>query len=160
MAYWLFKSEPNCYSFADLLAAPDRTTGWDGVRNFQARNFLRDEIKVGDGVLFYHSSADPPAIAGIAEVVRAGHPDPTAFDPKADHYDPKSDPANPVWYQVSIRAVRAIDPPLALPLLKTVPALKSMELLRKGSRLSVQPVSATEWNAVLGLARKKRGRSA
>ena len=98
MAYWLFKSEPNCFAFADLLAAPDRTTGWDGVRNFQARNFLRDEIKVGDGVLFYHSSADPPAIAGIAEVVRAGHPDPTAFDPKADHYDPKSDPANPTWY--------------------------------------------------------------
>ena len=120
MAYWLFKSEPNCYAFADLLAAPDRTTGWDGVRNFQARNFLRDEIKVGDGVLFYHSSADPPAIAGIAKVVRAGHPDPTAFDPKADHYDPKSDPANPTWYQVAIRAVRAIDPPLGLPLLRTV----------------------------------------
>jgi predicted RNA-binding protein with PUA-like domain len=160
MAYWLFKSEPNCYSFADLLAAPDRTTGWDGVRNFQARNFLRDEVKVGDGVLFYHSSADPPAIAGIAEVVRAGHPDPTAFDPTADHYDPKSDPANPTWIQVAICAVRAIDPPLGLPLLRTVSALNSMELLRKGSRLSIQPVSAAEWDAVLALAKKKRGRSA
>lgn len=156
MAYWLFKSEPSCYCFADLLAAPDRTTGWDGVRNFQARNFLRDEIQVGDGVLFYHSSADPPAIAGVAEVVRAGHPDPTAFDPKADHYDPKSDPARPVWYQVSIRAVRAIEPPLDLPLLRTVPALQEMELLRKGSRLSIQPVTAAEWDAVLALTRKKR----
>ncbi len=160
MAYWLFKSEPNCFAFADLLAAPERTTGWDGVRNFQARNFLRDEIKVGDGVLFYHSSADPPAIAGIAKVVRAGHPDPTAFDPKADHYDPKSDPANPTWFQVAIRGVRAIDPPLALPLLRTVSALNAMELLRKGSRLSIQPVSAAEWDAVLVLAKKKRERSA
>jgi predicted RNA-binding protein with PUA-like domain len=160
MAYWLFKSEPNCYAFADLLAAPDQTTGWDGVRNFQARNFLRDEIKVGDGVLFYHSSADPPAIAGIAKVVRAAHPDPTAFDPKAQHYDPKSDPANPTWYQVAIRAVRAIDPPLGLPLLRTVSALEGMELLRKGSRLSIQRVSAAEWDAVLALTKKKRERSA
>jgi predicted RNA-binding protein with PUA-like domain len=160
MAYWLFKSEPDCFAFADLLAAPNKTTGWDGVRNFQARNFLRDEVKVGDGVLFYHSSADPPAIAGIAKVVRAGHPDPTAFDPKADFYDPKSDPDNPVWYQVAIRAVRAIDPPLGLPLLRTVPALNSMELLRKGSRLSIQRVSAAEWDAVLALTKKKRERSA
>jgi predicted RNA-binding protein with PUA-like domain len=151
MAYWLFKSEPNCFSFADLLAAPDRSTGWDGVRNFQARNTLRDHVRLGDGVLFYHSSADPPAIAGIAEVVGEGHPDPTAFDPKADHYDPKSDPANPTWYQVSIRAVRAIDPPIGLPMLRTVPELAGMELLRKGSRLSVQPVSDAEWEAVLRL---------
>src|SRR6476660_3775885 len=91
MAYWLFKSEPKAYSFADLMAEPDRTTGWDGVRNYQARNMLRDEIKLGDGVLFYHSSTDPMAIAGFAKVVRAGHPDPTAFDPRADHHDPKSD---------------------------------------------------------------------
>jgi predicted RNA-binding protein with PUA-like domain len=160
MAYWLFKSEPSCYSFADLMAAPDRTTGWDGVRNFQARNFLRDEMKVGDGVLFYHSSADPPAVAGFAKVVRAGHPDPTAFDPKADHYDPKSDPANPVWYQVAIRAQRAIDPPLDLPLLRTVPTLQKMELLRKGSRLSIQRVTPAEWDAVVALAKKKRGRTA
>ena len=107
MAYWLFKSEPEAFSFADLLAEPDRTTGWDGVRNYQARNFLRDAIKVGDGVLFYHSSAEPPCIAGIAEVVRAGHPDPTAFDPKSNHYDPKSDRPTPTWYQVSIRAVKS-----------------------------------------------------
>ena len=158
MAYWLFKSEPSAYSFKDLLAEPDRTTGWDGVRNFQARNFLRDQVKVGDGVLFYHSSADPPCVAGIAEVVRAGHADPTAFDPKADHYDPKSNADEPTWYQVSIKAVRAIEPPIELPTLRGVPALAGMELLRKGSRLSVQPVTKAEWDAILKLARTKSKR--
>jgi predicted RNA-binding protein with PUA-like domain len=152
VAYWLFKSEPGCFSFADLSSSPDRTTGWDGVRNYQARNMLRDEVRVGDGVLFYHSNADPPVIAGIAEVVKAGHPDPTAFDADAEHFDPKSDPASPTWYQVSIRAVRAIDPPLGLPQLRVVAALTGMELLRKGSRLSIQPVSAGEWDAILALA--------
>jgi predicted RNA-binding protein with PUA-like domain len=153
MSYWLFKSEPDCFSFADLCAAPERTTGWDGVRNFQARNFLRDQIKVGDGVLYYHSSADPPAIAGLAEVVEAAHPDPTAFDPSADHYDPKSRPESPTWYQVKIRAVRAIEPPLGLPKLREVAALAKMELLRKGSRLSIQPVRPDEWEVVLALAK-------
>jgi predicted RNA-binding protein with PUA-like domain len=152
MAYWLFKSEPNCFSFADLMASPGQTTGWDGVRNFQARNFLRDSIRLGDRVLFYHSSADPPSIAGIAEVVQEGHADPSAFDPDADHYDPKSNRDNPSWFQVSIKGLRAIDPPLDLPRLRAVPALVSMELLRKGSRLSIQPVSAAEWNAVMKLA--------
>jgi predicted RNA-binding protein with PUA-like domain len=152
MAYWLFKSEPEAYSFADLAAEPDRTTGWDGVRNYQSRNYLRDSIKVGDGVLFYHSSADPPCIAGIAQVVRAGHPDPTAFDPSSAHPDPKSDPANPTWYQVTIRAVQPIEPPLELPRLRQVPELVGMELLRKGSRLSIQAVSEREWNAILALA--------
>lgn len=156
MAYWLFKSEPTAYSFSDLLAAPDQTTGWDGVRNYQARNFLRDLIKVGDGVLFYHSSADPPCLTGIAKVVKAGHPDPTAFDPKAQHYDPKSERDNPTWYQVSIKAARAIKPPLSLPLLSTVPELAGMELLRKGSRLSVQPVTEKEWKAILALAKSKK----
>lgn len=152
MAYWLFKSEATCFSFADLEAEPDRSTGWDGVRNYQARNFLRDEVKVGDGVLFYHSNADPPGIAGIAEVTRAAHPDPTAFEPDAQHYDAKSDPDAPTWLQVEIRAVRPIDPPLGLPRLRTVPALASMELLRKGSRLSIQPVRTEEWETILALA--------
>jgi predicted RNA-binding protein with PUA-like domain len=152
MAYWLFKSEPDCFSFADLMALPRRVTGWDGVRNFQARNFLRDQVRRGDGVLFYHSSVEPCAIAGIAEVVEEGHPDPTAFDPNAQHYDPKSDPDNPTWFQVSIRGVRPIEPPLELPFLRTVNALKSMELLRKGSRLSIQPVTAAEWNAIQKLS--------
>lgn len=149
MAYWLFKSEPNCFSFADLMAEPGRTTDWDGVRNFQARNFLRDHVKRGDGVLFYHSSADPPA---IAEVVREAHSDPTAFDQDAQHYDPKSDPSQPTWVQVSIRAVRAVDPPLPLPDLRSIPELAGMELLRKGSRLSIQPVTPAEWATILRLA--------
>ncbi|SIN81455.1 Predicted RNA-binding protein, contains PUA-like domain [Singulisphaera sp. GP187] len=159
MANWLFKSEPNCFSFADLEAKPDRTTGWDGVRNFQARNMLRDAVEVGDRVLFYHSNANPPAIAGIAEVVRAGHADPTAFEPDAQHYDPKSDPEKPTWFQVSIRAVKPIDPPLGLPELRTVSALSGMELLRKGSRLSIQPVSDAEWDAVVALAAKSKTKS-
>jgi len=152
MRYWLFKSEPDCFSFADLCAAPGRTTGWDGVRNFQARNFLRDDVQVGDGVLYYHSNGDPPAIVGLAEVVEAAHPDPTAFDPSADHHDPKSRAEAPTWYLVSIRAVRAIDPPLSLPRLREISGLAGMELLRKGSRLSIQPVRAEEWEAVLELA--------
>jgi predicted RNA-binding protein with PUA-like domain len=158
MGYWLFKSEPKAYSFADLLAEPDQTTGWDGVRNYQARNFLRDQAKVGDGVLFYHSNAQPPCIAGIAEVVQAAHADPTAFDRNSHHYDPKSDPADPTWYQVSIKAVRAIDPPLGLPFLSGLPELVGMELLRKGSRLSVQPVTPGQWKTILALARSKKKR--
>lgn len=153
MAHWLFKSEPDCFSFADLMAAPKKTTGWDGVRNYQARNFLRDGCKKGDHVLFYHSGANPPAIAGIAEVVKEAHPDPTAFDPEADHFDPDSDPANPTWMQVSIRGVKAIDPPLPLPDLKAEPRLAGMELLRKGSRLSVQPVTPEHFAVVLELAK-------
>jgi predicted RNA-binding protein with PUA-like domain len=148
MGYWLFKSEPDCFSFADLMAAPDRTTGWDGVRNYQARNFLRDQVKRGDLVLYYHSNANPPGIAGIAEVVREAHPDPTAFDPKADHYDPKSDPDNPIWFQVSIRAVRAIEPLIELPRLRAESRLEGMELLRKGSRLSIQPVEEAHWKVI------------
>lgn len=160
MAYWLFKTEPGAFSFDDLMASPDRTTGWDGVRNYQARNFLRDQVRVGDGILFYHSNANPPAIAGLAEVVREAHPDPTAFDPSSKYHDPKSDPANPRWFQVSIRAVRPLEPPLDLPRLREVPALAGMELLRKGSRLSVQPVRPEEWEAIFDLAggpdRKRR----
>src|SRR5271166_4088972 len=139
MAYWLFKSEPEVYGFDHLLAETDRTTGWDGVRNYQARNFLRDSIKVGNGVLFYHSNADP-----------------TAFDPESEHHDPKSDPASPTWYQVSIRAVKAIDPPLGLPRLKEISELADMELLRKGSRLSVQPVTEREWKVIMALAGGKQ----
>src|SRR5271168_2412339 len=126
MAYWLFKSEPTAYSFDDLLVAPLQTTGWDGVRNYQARNFLRDQVKVGDGVLFYHSNADPPAIAGIAEVVKAGYPDHTAFDKKDHHYDPKSDPKNPAWYMVDVRYSETFATPITLPELKKERALKDM----------------------------------
>lgn len=152
MRYWLFKTEPGSYSFADLEAERDQTTGWDGVRNYQARNFLRDDVKIGDLVFFYHSNAEPSGIAGIARVVQEAHPDPTAFDPTDKHFDPKSDRAAPTWFQVSIRAVVPIDPMLDLPRLKTIPELNGMELLRKGSRLSVQPVRKSEWDAIVKLA--------
>jgi predicted RNA-binding protein with PUA-like domain len=148
MRYWLFKSEPECFSFADLLASPGQTTDWDGVRNFQARNFLRDDVKRGDLVLFHHSNGKPPAIVGIAEVVKEAHPDETAFDPDEEHFDPKSQSDTPTWFQVSIRALTAIDPPLDLPTLRAIPGLAGMELLRKGSRLSIQPVRESEWMAI------------
>lgn len=150
--YWLVKSEPDCFSFADLLRAPKRTTGWDGVRNYQARNFMRDDMRVGDGVLYYHSNAAPPAIAGIAEVVRAAYPDPTQFDPESEYYDAKATDEAPIWMQVDIRGVTALPEPLTLERLRKVPELDGMELLRKGSRLSVQPVREQEWHAIMELA--------
>jgi predicted RNA-binding protein with PUA-like domain len=152
MRYWLFKSEPGEFSFDDLVAAPARSTGWDGVRNYQARNFLRDEVKVGDGVLYYHSGVDMPAIAGIAEVTRAGHPDPTAFEAGHAHFDPKSDRAAPKWFRVTIRAVSRVEPAIGLDELRGVAALSGMELLRRGSRLSIQPVHEREWAAIVELA--------
>lgn len=151
-AYWLFKSEPEAFSFGDLMTLPGGATGWDGVRNFQARNFLRDDVKVGDGVLFYHSNAVPPGIAGVAVVTRAGHSDPTAFDPSELHYDPKSKLEQPTWYQVTIQGIQAVEPLLALPRLREEAGLEGMELLRKGSRLSVQPVSPAHWRLILKLA--------
>ncbi len=150
MAYWLFKSEPDDYSYDDF--EREGSTGWSGVRNYQARNFLRDSIKVGDGVLFYHSVTKTPGVVGIAEVVEAGHADPTALDPASDRYDPKSTPDAPIWFQVTIKSVQAVDPPLTLARLRETPALAGMELLRKGSRLSIQPVTDAEWKTIMELA--------
>jgi predicted RNA-binding protein with PUA-like domain len=147
--YWLLKSEPDCFSFDDLLARPDSTTYWSGVRNYQARNFLRDDMKKGDGVLFYHSGAAPAGIVGTAEIVRSGYPDFTAWDSSDEHYDPKSSESNPVWYMVDVRAAKRFRQFLDLPGLRHVRELESMELLRKGSRLSVQPVRPEEWKAIL-----------
>lgn len=130
------------------------TTGWDGVRNFQARNFMRDGMQVGDGVLFYHSNAEPPAIVGIAEVASDAYPDPTQFDRASEYHDPKATPDAPIWMQVDIRGVEPLARPLALEELRGVPALAGMGLLRKGSRLSVQPVTAAEWKAIV----KRAGR--
>ena len=149
--YWLVKSEPSAFSFDDLLAAPDQTTCWDGVRNYQARNFMRDDMRVGDGVLYYHSNADPTGVVGIAEVAREAYPDHTAFDPSDSHYDPKSREESPTWMMVDIRAVRLVQPIITLAELREVPGLEGMELLRRGSRLSVQPVTAEEWRIVTGL---------
>jgi predicted RNA-binding protein with PUA-like domain len=150
--YWLFKSEPESFSIQDLAGAPKRTTFWDGVRNYQARNFLRDSIRLGDRVLFYHSNADPLAIVGTAEVVKTGYPDHTAWDPTDHHYDPKSNPDEPTWYMVDIRLLQVFPEPVTRTVLQQSPALAGMELLRRGSRLSVQPVTAAEWQAVHELA--------
>jgi predicted RNA-binding protein with PUA-like domain len=149
--YWLMKSEPACFSFEDLKKAKDRTTPWDGVRNFQARNLLRDDIRIGDGVLFYHSSIKIPAIVGLARVVRDGYPDPTAWDPESAHFDPKSKPENPVWFMVDVRYAADVKPPVTRDDLKTHPVLSKMGVLRRGNRLSVMPVTAEEWRAVLAL---------
>jgi predicted RNA-binding protein with PUA-like domain len=152
MNYWLFKSEPSVFSITDLEKAPKKTTFWDGVRNYQARNSLRDQIKSGDMVFFYHSNSDPSGIAGVAEVVREGYPDSTAFDKKDPHFDPKSDPKNPTWYMVDIRHVKTFKRILSLEELRNIPQLKDMVLLQKGSRLSIQPVTEKEWKAIEKLA--------
>lgn len=152
--HWLFKTEPAMFSIQDLRKARGQTTRWDGVRNYQARNLLRDEVRVGDGVLFYHSSTQPPAIVGIAEVVREGYPDPTAWDPHAAYFDPKSQPDAPTWYSVDVRFVEEFPVALPLPELRKSAALQDMVLLRKGMRLSIQPVTAREWTAVQKLAAK------
>jgi predicted RNA-binding protein with PUA-like domain len=146
--HWLLKSEPEMTSYADLEKAPKRTTYWDGVRNYQARNTLRDLMKTGDRCFFYHSNADPTGIAGICEVVREGYPDFTAFDPAHEHYDPKSKPDAPTWYMVDVKAVRAMPRIITLQELKGLKGLEKMVLLQKGSRLSVQPVTAREWAVV------------
>jgi predicted RNA-binding protein with PUA-like domain len=146
--YWLMKSEPNVFSFDDLWRAPRRTTGWEGVRNFQARNFMRDEMKAGDGVLFYHSSADPTGVAGIAEIAREAYPDPTAFDTDDAHYDPKSRPDAPTWVTVDVRAVERLDHVVSLDELRATPGLEGMLVLKRGQRLSIMPVTAEEWTIV------------
>ena len=153
--YWLVKSEPSVFSFDDLLALPGRTTHWDGVRNYQARNTMRDGMKKGDQVFFYHSSTDPAAIVGIAEVVKEAYPDPSAFDPKDSHYDPKSKREAPTWFVVDLKAVAPLSRPVALGELRGTKGLEKMTLLQKGSRLSVQPVAAAEWKIITALASKK-----
>ena len=148
MRYWLFKSEPSCFSIDDLRALPKQTGHWDGVRNYQVRNMLRDEIKVGDLAYFYHSSCTPPGIAGIVEVVKAGYPDHTAFDFQADHYDPASTPENPRWYMVDVKFKSKFPKLITLDELKANPKLKDMLILRKGNRLSITPISAKEWKEI------------
>lgn len=146
--YWLMKSEPHVFSIDDLAKSEQQTTFWDGVRNYQARNTMRDDMKVGDLVLYYHSNAKPPGIAGIAKVVREGYPDHTAFDPKDKHYDPKSKKSEPTWFMVDIQLVRKFETELTLPELKANKKLDGMVLLQKGSRLSVQPVSKEHFKLI------------
>lgn len=149
--YWLVKSEEDVYSIQDL--ARDGITGWDGVRNYEARNFLRDRMKIGDEVLFYHSNADPPGVVGVARVVREGYPDPTAFDKASPYFDPKSQPENPRWFQVDLAFVEAFPRLVSLDEIRGVAKLAEMALLRR-PRLSVQPVTPEEFHCVVEMGRR------
>ena len=146
-AYWLMKSEPDECSIDDALAAPQATVPWTGVRNYQARNFMRDAMQVGDGVLFYHSSCPEPGIAGIARVASAVYPDPTQFDPKSPYFDPKSTPDKPRWLLRDVKAEKKTRL-LSLAEMRATPALADMVVLQRGSRLSITPVSAEHWRLI------------
>ncbi|MBN2332904.1 MAG: EVE domain-containing protein [Deltaproteobacteria bacterium] len=156
MRYWLMKSEPSAYSIEDL--ARDARTSWDGVRNYQVRNFMRDEMEVGDPVLFYHSNMTPPAVVGLARVCRSAYPDHTAWDPDDIHYDPRSTPEKPLWMMVDIEFVERFPHPVSLPRLRQVPELEDMLVLRKGVRLSVQPVEEYHFLIVEQLGRTGEGK--
>jgi predicted RNA-binding protein with PUA-like domain len=153
MKYWLMKTEPNVFSWDDLQKMPGQTTPWEGVRNYQARNFMRDEMKVGDRILFYHSNVKPQSIMGIATIAREAYPDSFAFDASSAYYDPKSSPETPRWMMVDVQFESAFVPPITLDELKKLQfsALKDMMLLQKGCRLSVQPVTAQQWQAICNL---------
>jgi predicted RNA-binding protein with PUA-like domain len=155
MRHWLMKSEPSTFGIDDLAAMPSKTTSWEGVRNFQARNMLRDDMSVGDLAFLYHSSCPEPGIAGIIEVVRAGYPDPSAWHRKSPHYDAKSPKKKPLWYTVDVRLKERWDQVLPLTALRehAEGALQGMLLLRRGNRLSITPVDAAHWNFILSLAR-------
>lgn len=150
--YWLMKSEPNAYSIDDLAKEKNKTTCWDGVRNYQARNMMRDDMKKGDLVLFYHSNAKPPGVAGTAKVVKEGYPDHTAFDKKSKYFDPKSKKDEPRWMMVDIKLVKKFKRFVSLEELREVKALEGMVLLQKGSRLSVQPVTKKQYETILKLS--------
>ena len=156
MSYWLMKSEPDEFSIDDLVRAPGKTTPWFGVRNYQARNYMRDAMRVGDGVLFYHSSCEVPGIAGLAEVTSAPHPDETQFDPKSPYFDPKATRADPRWMLVDVKLVRKTRL-LSLDELRQRPGLADMVILRRGNRLSVTPVTPSEWKAIGKLLARDAG---
>nr|WP_238718573.1 EVE domain-containing protein [Petrachloros mirabilis] len=145
------KTEPRVFSWQDLLAAPEQTTHWEGVRNYQARNLMRDRMSLGDGVLFYHSTVKPQVIVGIARVIRTAYPDFFAWDASSPYFDPKSSPENPRWVMVDIQAERSLQPVITREEVCQVPELAEMMLLQKGCRLSVQPVTPGEWQAILAL---------
>ena len=153
MSYWLMKSEPGECSIDDLAAAPGQTVPWVGVRNYQSRNYMRDQMRVGDGVLFYHSSCPQPGVAGLAEVASKAYPDATQFEAGNDYFDPKSTPEQPRWLHVDVRLVRKTEL-LSLQAMRDAPTLATMIVLRRGNRLSITPVTAAEWKAVNKLLRK------
>lgn len=154
MGQWLLKSEPDSFSFDDLLASADRTTVWDGVRNYQARNFIRDEMKVGDDVLFYHSSTAQPGVVGLAEIVSDPYPDPSQFDRRSRYFDPKSTGEHPRWFAVDVRAARPLGRNVTLSEMREDTALAGLKLLQRGSRLSVMPLSSAELKRILALAER------
>jgi len=156
MGYWLMKSEPDVFGFDHLKGRPKQTEPWDGVRNYQARNMLRDQMRVGDLAFFYHSNCAEPGIVGIAQIVREGYPDPTQFDPEAKYHDPKSEQASPRWYCVDVRYKRHMRRPLPLAELKAYAdgPLADLPLLRKGNRLSVMPVTPAQWEFILALEKQ------
>ncbi|MES2126410.1 MAG: EVE domain-containing protein [Pseudomonadota bacterium] len=155
MRYWLMKSEPDEVSVDDMLVSPQHTTAWFGVRNYQARNFMRDDMRVGDGVLFYHSSCPQPGIAGIAEVVSTPYPDASQFDAKGKYFDPKATPENPRWVSIDIKMLRKVDL-LPLAALRAMPELAEMVLLQKGSRLSISPVTPGQWRTIVAAAKNQK----
>jgi predicted RNA-binding protein with PUA-like domain len=148
MRYWLMKSEPDVFSLADLKARPGQREPWDGVRNYQARNFMRDAMQTGDAVLFYHSNTNPPGIVGLAEVASKPYPDPTAFDKKSKYYDAKSDPKNPRWVLVDVRYRETFAQMVSLEAMKAMPTLEEMRVLQRGNRLSITPVEKAEFEAI------------
>ncbi len=151
MNYWLMKSEPSAFSIDDLKTMPGQTEHWDGVRNYQARNMMRDQMMVGDRAFFYHSNCNVPGIVGLMEVMREGYPDHTALDPKSKHFDEKSNPDNPRWFMVDVAYMRHTKRVISLAELKAHSAIENMPLVRKGNRLSIMPVSETEWNFILSI---------
>ncbi len=153
VSYWLMKTEPNVFSVHDLAKAKRKSTCWDGVRNYQARNYMRDSMKLNDRVLVYHSNAEPSCVVGTARITKTAYPDPTAWDPSDPHFDPKTDPNKPRWFMVDITLESIFKVPLALADLRLVPELSKMELLRKGSRLSVQTVRAEEFSKIWRLGK-------
>ncbi len=152
MKHWLFKSELGSFSTSDLAASLRKTTHWEGVRNFQARNFLRDDVARGDLVFFYHSNAKPSGIAGICEVTRAGYPDHTALDPESKYFDPRASKDNPIWNMVDVKLGQKFSEIIPLSMLKETPGLEGMMVCRRGSRLSIQPVTAEEWKIIVKMA--------
>jgi len=151
MNYWLMKSEPSAFSIDDLKSMPNRTEHWDGVRNYQARNMMRDQMKVGDRAFFYHSNCKVPGVVGLMEIVREGYLDHTAFDPDSNYFDEKSDPQKPRWFMVDVRYIRRTQRVIPLSELKAHAELENMPLVRKGNRLSIMPVSENEWQFILSL---------
>ncbi len=149
--YWLMKSEPDAFSIDDLITSKNQTTPWDGVRNFQARNYIRDGMKIGDLAFFYHSSCKIPGIVGIVEIVKGSYPDKTSFDPRSAYYDPKTSPATPRWYCVDVKYKEKFDETLSLEVLKTNPKLAGFTLLNRGNRLSVMPLTTALWKTILAM---------